>query len=294
MDKYICSLCPRNCNAVREENSGKGFCKAGTLPKIARAAPHMWEEPCISGTKGSGTIFFSGCVLSCVFCQNHIISSGGKGKTVTVYELSEYVRKLEQMGVHNINLVSPTPYVESIIRCFEIYRPKIPVVYNTGGYEKPETIRRLEGIVDIYLPDLKYIDAEKSKKYSGASDYFEYALPAIKEMVRQTDKPQFDSNGIMTKGTIIRHLILPQNTKNSIAVLDCIKQEFDDSVLVSLMGQYVPMFRSKEYKELNCRITAREYDKVLDHFDELELEGFSQELSSAQEDYIPDFDTDSL
>ena len=294
MDKYICSLCPRNCNAVREETSGKGYCKTGTLPKIARVAPHMWEEPCISGTKGSGTIFFSGCVLSCVFCQNHEISSGGKGKTVSVRELSEYVRKLEQQGVHNINLVSPTPYVESIIECFEIYRPKIPVVYNTGGFEKPETIRRLEGIVDIYLPDLKYIDTEKSGKYSGAAKYSEYAIPAIKEMVRQTGKPQFDFNGIMTKGTIIRHLILPQNTKNSIAVLDCIKQEFGDSVLVSLMGQYVPMFRSKEYKELNRRITAREYNKVLDHFDQLGLDGFSQELSSAREDYIPDFDTDSL
>ncbi|MBQ1659268.1 MAG: radical SAM protein, partial [Clostridia bacterium] len=168
----------------------------GVLPKIARAAPHFWEEPCISGTKGSGTIFFSGCVLSCVFCQNNKISAGGYGKTVSVYELIGYIKSLEEQGVHNINLVSPTPYIESIISVFEKYRPSVPVVYNTGGYEKAETIKRLEGIVDIYLPDMKYIKTELSGKYSGAVNYFEYALPAIKEMVRQTGKPVFDESQI--------------------------------------------------------------------------------------------------
>lgn len=292
--EYICSLCPRNCNALRTDDKGNGFCKMGVLPKIARAAPHFWEEPCISGTKGSGTIFFSGCVLSCVFCQNNKISAGGYGKTVSVYELIGYIKSLEEQGVHNINLVSPTPYVESIISAFEKYRPSVPVVYNTGGYEKAETIKRLEGIVDIYLPDMKYIKTELSGKYSGAVNYFEYALPAIKEMVRQTGKPVFDENGIMLKGTIVRHLILPQNTKNSIQVLDVLKREFGDDILVSLMGQYVPMGRADEFKELNRRITAREYNKVLEHMQELGLDGYVQELGSAKKTYIPDFDISLL
>ncbi len=223
---YICNLCPRSCNAERYEEYGRGYCKMGTLPRIARAAPHMWEEPCISGTKGSGTIFFSGCVLSCVFCQNNEISAGGKGKIISVSRLADQIKKLEQQGVHNINLVSPTPYIESVIEAFSIYKPAIPVVYNTGGYEKPETIKRLEGIVDIYLPDMKYISSELSSKYSHASDYAEYACASIAEMVRQTGRPVFDDNGIMQRGTIVRHLILPSNTKNSIAVLEYLDKNF--------------------------------------------------------------------
>lgn len=266
----------------------------GILPKIARAAPHFWEEPCISGTKGSGTIFFSGCVLSCVFCQNNKISSGGYGKTVSVDELIGYIKGLEEQGVHNINLISPTPYIESITEAFGKYRPAVPIVYNTGGYEKAETIKRLDGIVDIYLPDMKYISPELSGKYSGAGNYFEYALPAIKEMVRQTGRPEFDENGIMLKGTIVRHLILPQNTKNSVQVLDVLKREFGDDILVSLMGQYVPMGRAAEFGEINRRITAREYNKVLVHMEELGLDGYVQELGSAKKTYIPDFDISVL
>lgn len=290
MSDYICTLCPRGCRAKRDDNTGNGFCRAGLLPRIARAAPHFWEEPCISGTRGSGTIFFSGCVLSCVFCQNSKISAGGFGKTVTTDELTEHIKRLEAAGVHNINLVSPTPYTESIISCLESYRPSVPVVYNTGGYEKPETLRRLEGLVDIYLPDLKYVSPELSKKYSAAENYFEYALPAIKEMVRQTGSPVFDDDGIMQRGTIIRHLVLPANTKNSMRVLDVIKEEFGSSVLVSLMGQYVPLHRAADFPEINRRITPREYRKVLSYMEELELEGFAQELSSAEKTYIPDFD----
>ena len=289
----VCSLCPRNCNAVRYADRGEGYCRCGYLPKIARAAPHFWEEPCISGTKGSGTIFFSGCVLSCVFCQNEKISVGHSGKIITKDELIDYVKKLEDMGVHNINLVSPTPYIDSIIEAFTKYKPSVPVVYNTGGYEKAETIRRLDGIVDIYLPDLKYIRSELSAKYSGAKDYFAYASSALKEMVRQTGSPVFDENGIMQRGTIVRHLILPKNTKNSIEVLHYLDSEYGENILISLMGQYVPLGKAEKYPEINRCITPREYDKVLSVLEELSLDGFAQELDSANKDYVPDFDLSS-
>ncbi len=294
MNDYVCTLCPRKCKAVRKSENGNGYCRMGTMPRIARIAPHYWEEPCISGTKGSGTIFFSGCVLSCVFCQNSKISRNGYGRTVTVDGLSEYFRQLEDQGVHNINLVSPTPYVDSIISAFEKYRPKIPVVYNTGGYERAETIKRLKGIVDIYLPDLKYLRSDLSLKYSGASDYFEYASSAIKEMVVQTGDPVFDENGILQKGTVIRHLILPQNTKNSIEVLDYIDKTYGNSVLVSLMGQYVPLGNAALYPEINRKITKREYEKVLNFLESTDLDGFAQDLGSASESYVPEFDISSF
>ena len=293
-DFIKCSLCPRNCNAARRAESGNGFCKMGYLPKIARVAPHMWEEPCISGKNGSGTIFFSGCVLSCVFCQNQKISSYGYGKTVTVSELIDCIKKLEDMGVHNINLVSPTPYVDGIIEALSAYKPSIPVVYNTGGYEKAETLKRLEGMVDIYLPDLKYIRCELSEKYSGAINYFEYASKAIEEMVRQTGKPVFDDNGIMLRGTIVRHLILPGNTKNSIEVIKYLDEAFGDKILISLMGQYIPVANAGNYPEINRCITRREYNKVLGVLGGTSLDGFAQELDSASESYIPDFNIDNL
>ena len=294
MSEYICSLCPRNCCAPREALSGRGFCGAGILPKIARVAPHYWEEPCISGTNGSGTIFFSHCVLSCVFCQNSKISTGGCGKSVSVRQLADYFRLLENEGVHNINLVSPTPYVESIIEALNIYKPSVPVVYNTGGYEKAETIRRLEGIIDIYLPDIKYVSPELSAKYSHAADYYENTIAAVREMVRQTGVPVYDENGIMQRGTLIRHLILPQHTRNSIEVLTKIAEEFGGSIPVSLMGQYVPLGKAADYPDINRKITAREYNKVLDYLYEAGLDGFVQELSSAKKDYVPDFDPDKL
>ncbi len=284
-----CTLCPRNCGAKRFAEYGSGYCKMGALPKISRAAPHMWEEPCISGERGSGAIFFTGCTMSCVFCQNYKISSGGEGKVITVRELSEQFRRLENMGVHNINLISPTPYIDSIIEAFEIYRPKIPIVYNTGGYEKAETLRRLEGLIDIYLPDLKYISSEKSRKYSGAGDYFEYASKAIAEMVRQTGRPVFDDDDMMKRGTIVRHLILPSNTKNSVEVIRYLDKAFGDRILVSLMGQYIPEGRAADYPEINRTITQREYDKVLRVLEDTSLDGFAQELDSADKKYIPEF-----
>ncbi len=285
-----CTLCPRNCRAKRYPDHGNGYCRMGTLPMISRAAPHMWEEPCISGTKGSGTIFFTGCVLSCVFCQNYCISTENKGRVITVDELVDHVKRLEQIGVHNINLVSPTPYIDCIVDCFTRYRPSVPVVYNTGGYEKAESLKKLEGIVDIYLPDLKYISSEKSRKYSGAADYFEYASSAIDEMVRQTGKPVIGSNGIMQRGTIVRHLILPSNTKNSIEVIRYLDKKYGDEILVSLMGQYIPEGRAGEFPEINRTITPREYDKVLAVLEGTDLDGFAQELDSARKEYIPDFD----
>ena len=289
-DFMICRLCPRECGAERSLGSGKGYCRQGTLPKVARIAPHYWEEPCISGERGSGAVFFSGCVMSCVFCQNAKISTGGYGKIISVKELSEHIRRLEDMGVHNINLVSPTPYIESIIECFEMYKPKIPIVYNTGGYEKVETLKRLEGIVDIYLPDMKYARGDVAKKYSYAENYPEIALKAISEMVRQTGKPEFDTDGMMKKGVIVRHLILPQNTKNSIMVLDLLKENFGDEILVSLMAQYTPLGNAEKFPEINRKITSREYAKVLEYFEETGLDGFVQELSSAKKDYVPEFD----
>ena len=293
-DEIMCSLCPRNCNARRTSEKGEGFCGAGLLPKIARVAPHMWEEPCISGTKGSGTIFFSNCVLSCVFCQNQKISTGGYGKIITVEKLAEYFRMLESEGVHNINLVSPTPYIESIIKAFEIYRPKIPVVYNTGGYEKAETIKRLDGLIDIYLPDMKYIRSDISLKYSGAANYFEYASKALDEMLRQTGSPVFDDDGMIKKGTVVRHLILPQNTKNSIEVLRYLDERYGDRILISLMGQYIPVGNADKFPEINRPITKREYSKVLDALSSLSLDGYAQELDSAKKEFIPDFDIDKL
>ena len=282
----ICDLCPRQCAAVRGEKDGDGYCALGALPKIARIAPHYWEEPCISGTKGSGAVFFSGCTLRCVFCQNFEISANGKGRCITPAQLSDEIKKLEESGVHNINLVSPTPFVDAILKAFEIYKPNIPIVYNCSGYEKVETLKKLEGLVDIYLPDFKYSDDTLALKYSGANNYTETALAAIGEMLRQTKSAEFDDENIMTRGTIIRHLVLPNHTKNSIEALKLLAQNFG-SPLVSLMCQYIPFGKAKDIPELNRKITKREYEKVKQALFELELDGFVQDLSSADEKYIP-------
>lgn len=282
----ICNLCPRACAAERGELSGKGFCGLGTLPRVARVAPHYWEEPFISGEKGSGAVFFSGCALRCVFCQNYEISAENKGKTISVRELADCFKTLEDVGVHNINLVSPTPYVEAILSAFEIYRPTIPIVYNCSGYESVNTLRKLEGVVDIYLPDFKYSDNSLALEYSGAKNYVETALEAIGEMVRQTGEPIFFEDGMLRKGTVIRHLVLPNHTKNSLGVLDILADKFP-SCPVSLMGQYVPMHKAKNHPKLGRKITRREYDKVKTRLFELDLDGFVQELSSADEKYVP-------
>lgn len=265
----------------------------GYLPKVARIAPHMWEEPCISGTVGSGAVFFSGCTLRCVFCQNYEISTKNKGVVISIERLSEEFRRLEAMGVHNINLVSPTPYVEAIISALDIYMPSIPIVYNCSGYEDVTTLKRLEGYVDIFLPDFKYSDNELARKYSSAPDYVQVATGAVGEMLRQVGKPEFDENGIMVKGLIIRHLVLPNHTKNSIGVINILNENYDD-FMVSLMGQYVPLGRANEYDKLSRKITRREYDKVKNYLFDLGIDGFVQELESADKKYVPKWNYEAL
>ena len=286
----ICNLCPRKCNACRTEHQGNGFCGAGTLPVVARVSPHFGEEPCISGTKGSGTVFFSGCTLKCVFCQNYEISDGHKGRAVTPKELADCYKRLESSGVHNINLVTADHYVTAVAESLDIYKPSVPVVYNCSGYTSPKTLSILDGLVDIYLPDFKYSDDALAIKYSSAPNYVNTASAAIKEMIFQVGTPQFDSDGMMKKGVIVRHLILPSHTKNSLGVLDIIKRSYDKQVLVSLMCQYVPVNKAHDFPKINRTITRREYDKVKSELYSLGLDGFTQDLTSASTDFIPDWD----
>ena len=286
----ICNLCPRKCNAERNELEGKGFCKMGTIPVVARVAPHFGEEPCISGTNGSGTVFFSGCTLKCVFCQNYEISAYKKGKILNASQLADCYKELEQKGVHNINLVTADHFVSEVAKSFEIYKPNIPIVYNCSGYTSLKTLNILNGIVDIYLPDFKYSDNNLAKEYSSANNYVKTAVNAVNEMISQTGTPQFDDDGMMTKGVIVRHLILPSHTKNSIGVLDIIKEHFDEKVLVSLMCQYVPFGQAEKFPKINRKITKREYEKVKNVLFDYELDGFTQDLSSADTSYIPSWD----
>lgn len=286
----ICNLCPRKCNACRTEHQGNGFCGAGTLPVVARVAPHFGEEPCISGTKGSGTVFFSGCTLKCVYCQNYEISDGHKGRAVTPKELADCYKRLEQQGVHNINLVTADHYVNAVAESLDIYKPSVPVVYNCSGYTSPKTLSILDGLVDIYLPDFKYSDDALAIKYSSAPNYVNTATAAIKEMIFQVGTPVIDEDGMLKKGVIVRHLILPSHTKNSLGVLDIIKRSYDKQVLVSLMCQYVPVNKAHVFPKINRTITRREYDKVKSELYALGLDGFTQDLTSASTDFIPDWD----
>lgn len=285
----ICNLCPRKCNACRTEHQGNGFCGAGTLPVVARVAPHFGEEPCISGTKGSGTVFFSGCTLKCVYCQNYEISDGHKGRAVTPKELADCYKRLEQQGVHNINLVTADHYVNAVAESLDIYKPSVPVVYNCSGYTSPKTLSILDGLVDIYLPDFKYSDDALAVKYSSAPNYVNTVSAAIKEMIFQVGTPVIDEDGMMKKGVIVRHLILPSHTKNSLGVLDIIKRSYDRQVLVSLMCQYVPVNKAHDFPKINRTITRREYDKVKSELYALGLDGFTQDLTSASTDFIPDW-----
>ena len=286
----ICNLCPRKCNACRTEHQGNGFCGAGTLPVVARVAPHFGEEPCISGTKGSGTVFFSGCTLKCVYCQNYEISDGHKGRAVTPKELADCYKRLEEQGVHNINLVTADHYVTAVAESLDIYKPSVPVVYNCSGYTSPKTLSILDGLVDIYLPDFKYSDDALAIKYSSAPNYVNTASAAIKEMIFQVGTPVIDEDGMMKKGVIVRHLILPSHTKNSLGVLDIIKRSYDKQVLVSLMCQYVPVNKAHDFPKINRTITRREYEKVKSELYALGLDGFTQDLTSASTDFIPDWD----
>lgn len=288
----ICNLCPRKCGAVRTAHSGNGFCKMGELPVVARVAPHYGEEPCISGTKGSGTVFFSGCTMRCVYCQNYEISNEDGGRTITPERLAECYKELEDKGVHNINLVTADHFAHAVVKSLEIYKPRIPIVYNCSGYTSPKTLSMLDRLVDIYLPDFKYADDFLAVKYSSAPNYVNTAVAAIHEMTFQVGLPQFDDDGIMKKGVIVRHLILPAHTKNSLEVLDIVKRRFGDQVLLSLMCQYIPMGKvsDSEFSRINRKITRREYDKVKLEMMRLGIDGFTQELSSADESYVPEWD----
>ena len=285
----ICTLCPRNCGAERTAESGAGVCRMGTQPKIARAALHMWEEPCISGTRGSGAVFFSGCGLRCVFCQNEAISQQGEGKIVTPERLAEIFRELEAQGAHNINLVTAAHFVPAVLEALSLYRPNIPIVYNSSGYESIETLRMLSGVVDIYLPDYKYIDPNMAAMLSGARDYPEVAFAAIAEMIRQTGAPVYDENGMMQRGTLIRHLVLPGLTGDSMKILTRISDEFP-GIPVSLMGQYTPCGRALSIPGMDRKIKKKEYARVLAHMEAIGLDGYRQELGSADGAFIPSFD----
>ena len=262
----------------------------GTLPVVARIAPHFGEEPCISGKNGSGTIFFSGCTMKCVFCQNYEISVENNGITLTPAELAQGYKMLEESGVHNINLVTADHFVEAVAESLNIYKPMIPVVYNCSGYTSPKTLTMLDGLVDIYLPDFKYSDDALALKLSHAPNYVDTALAAIKEMLFQVGSPQFDKDDMMKKGVIVRHLILPAHTKQSIAALEMLERNFGKQIMVSLMCQYVPWGEVKHDPKLGRKITKREYEKVKRELLNLELDGFTQDLSSASTEYIPDWD----
>ncbi len=335
----LCDICPRACGADRENR--KGFCGMGTNPVVSRAFLHMWEEPCISGTRGSGAVFFSGCNLKCIFCQNHEISHSGRGKEITAGELASVFLSLRDKGAHNINLVTPNHFIPSIIEALEkartgtitcdatgtagcingetggnfcgttggnadtaegpghdlshglrhgLYRGlDIPIVYNTNAYESLDSLKQLEGWADVYLPDLKYVSPGLSKEYSGAADYFEYASKAILEMFRQAGSPVFDKDGMIKKGLIIRHLVLPGHTDDSIRVLEWIADNLPKSTYVSLMSQFVPCYHAVGHPVLDRHITRHEYEKVVGKFVKLGLNGYVQERDSASEQFIPDF-----
>lgn len=286
-----CILCPRKCGADRTLQTG--FCGGGQNVKLARAALHMWEEPCISGTNGSGTVFFSGCSLQCCYCQNYKISAENYGKEVPQKRLSEIFMQLQNEGAHNINLVSASHYLPWVTDALDDVKCKltIPVVYNTGGYETKEAIAALKGYADIFLTDIKYFSPQLSKEYSNAADYFEYAYAAAKQMIEQTGSPEFDENGIMKSGVIIRHLALPHESDDTKAVLDAVAHLPENSFLISIMSQYTPFYKAGEHKYLNRRISTYEYNKIINYAADLNLtSGFMQEKSSAKEEYTPEFD----
>ena len=285
----ICTLCPRMCHAQRGEKTGDGFCRMGSMPIVARIAPHLWEEPCISGTKGSGTVFFSGCSLGCAYCQNHSISHERQGRVMDAKELADRIAELEKKGVHNISFVTGTHFVPAILDALDLYAPAVPVVWNTGGYETLETLRMLEGRVQIYLPDLKHVSSRLGKVLCGAPDYFDFASRAVLEMLRQTGNPEYDDSGLMLRGTVIRHLVLPGCTGDSLRVLDWIAENATEGTPVSIMRQYTPIPQCR-IKGMDRVITDAEYDRVVEHALSLRLNALIQEKEAARDCFIPDFD----
>ena len=291
MDK--CNLCPRECN-VNRTNGEKGICSVtGSGIVGSRAALHMWEEPCISGENGSGTVFFSGCPLRCVYCQNYYIANGTTGSEITKERLAEIFLELQEKNAENINLVTPTHYTPEIIWAVKRAREQglhLPIVYNCSGYEKVETLKLLEGIVDIYLTDFKYMDKEVAKRYSRAENYPEIAKAALAEMFRQCGEAEFDDRGMMKRGIIVRHLLLPGQMKNAKDVVQYVYETYGDQVFLSLMNQYTPLPHVEKYPELNRRITEEEYDELVDYAIEVGVEnGFIQEGETAEESFIPEF-----
>ncbi len=286
-----CYLCPRNCGIDRK-NGELGFCRCGDFPKVARAAAHFGEEPCISGTCGSGTVFFSGCNMQCVFCQNREISFDGRGKEISVARLAEIFSELEGSDVHNINLVTPTHFTDKIIEALKIAKPNIPVVWNSSAYESVETLKMLEGYVQVYMPDLKYSSAEAASRYSGAKDYPSIAKTAIQEMYRQTGKFVMDDEGLLKSGVLIRHLILPDRLDDAFDVIDWVSESFPKStVLFSLMSQFVPLADKQKSPELARSLICEEFERAQSYLSLSSIEnGYFQELSSATDELIPSFD----
>ena len=287
----ICRICPRNCGALRTESEGRGRCRMPSAPVLARAALHMWEEPPISGSRGSGTIFFSGCSLGCVFCQNEKISHQDFGKPVSPARLGEICDELIAQGAHNINYVNPTHYAHVVRSLLEDHPLPVPAVWNSGGYDKVETLKGLEGKIDVYLPDLKYLDPAAAERYSAAADYPENAQTAIREMVRQTGPCQFGADGLLKRGVVIRHLILPGQVNQAKAVMDWVAGEFEPgTVLFSLMSQYTPWGDLSSCPEIDRRLRPGEMRAAREYMENLGLSGFTQDRTSAKEEYTPPFD----
>lgn len=291
-----CNLCPRNCN-VNRNNNEIGYCGASNQMVIAKAYLHMWEEPCISGSVGSGTIFFSYCNLRCIFCQNYDISTLHKGNIVSINRLKEICLELQEKGALNINLVTPTHYVPLIVEALKLAKKEgltIPIIYNTSSYENISTIKLLEGIVDVYLPDLKYYNDEYGIKYSNCNNYFKYASIAIEEMYKQVGKCVFDNNGIIKKGVIVRHLMLPDNIEDSKNIINYLYDKYKDNIYISIMNQYTPL-RKLEYDNLNRKVSKDEYDDLIDYAYDLGIRNaYIQEGETQKESFIPDFDNEGI
>lgn len=287
-----CTICPIQCSTDRTKHTGP--CGTNDKLRVAKAFLHQWEEPCISGNKGSGTIFFSGCNLHCVFCQNHDISQGGVGKEISIERLAEIMLELQTQGAANINFVTPTPYALQIIEAVaaaKVNGLNLPIVYNTNGYECLETIEMLKGTVDIYLPDIKYFNDALGQKYSRAPNYFMHASKGVKAMLNQVGHPSFGEDGLMKKGVLIRHMIMPDLLDDSKNILRWVKKELGEQTYVSLMCQYTPMYKAHEFEMLNRKLDDWEYEYIVDFFFKLGLKnGFMQDYSSATTDYVPNFD----
>ena len=293
MTSYLnCKLCPRACGADR--TVGHGFCRESSTLRAARASLHMWEEPPLSGNTGSGTVFFSGCNLGCVFCQNHEIAHENKGKAISPERLAEIFLELQEKGAANINLVTAVHFVPHVISALDLAKTSglsIPVVYNSSGYEAVDTLRRLNGYIDVYLPDYKYRDSDLARRFSGAYDYPEVAEKAIDEMVSQVGECVFDENGMMQKGVIVRHLVLPKHTDDSMAVLEYLHNTYGDRIYISIMNQYTPVRKYEKYPELSRKLTTYEYEKVVKFAQKIGIRnGFLQSGEAAKESFIPSFD----